>query len=41
MRGLHPEVDGVWRVSQLLHELQCIIHENLEYFNGEVNSNIL
>ncbi len=31
--SLIPDVDGVWRVSQLTNELQEIVANNLPYFN--------
>jgi len=34
MTGLAPDIDGVWKVSQLTQELIRMVLDNLEYFNG-------
>lgn len=32
--GLAPDADGIWKISQLTSELQAIVQENIEHFNG-------
>jgi len=36
MCGMIPSNSGIWKVEQLTPELQCIINENIAYFNGTV-----
>lgn len=32
--GIAPDIDGIWKVSQLTKELQSIVNEHLDNFNG-------
>lgn len=34
LRGIIPDIKGMWRVYQLSPELQDVVNNNLAYFNG-------